>query len=629
MVGRLLVAVLVAGALVWCSERLWLSTDEDAIQSTQLIQTLTDEVTHLVIDHGSNSVSLVQKSKDEWDVNSPVETPADAGYVSRLLGVLEALKREEVITAEQRISRDLSLQDFGLTQPRIKLTLGDRFTSSVMLIGNDAPLGEQVYVKFEGQNDVFATSRDLVKVLPEGVGAVRDYTLIRGDAASTTRLEIQRPGSGFIQLVQAGGKWTIKQPLVCHADSARVAYMLETLYHTTAVKFVWDPPAAGAEKAPADTVLAVAGTGPQKGESYDLSQDTAQVRVTVWIGDQEAGREILLGRAIDETGDLIYAKRRDLGSLCTVQRRVADAFLVSVDAIRERGLFVQAPDRVRYCRLQNGGATVTLIRQDDVGWKMTEPVQWKADDMLLDELVRGMLRVRAVVFAGVLQTNAPAREALARPEFGIALSESIPEEVLIMSSARSNTVPALVVAKNPGSGSTLWARFEDDDSLYEVEPAMFAFLPPALVDPLLYRDRTMLALPPETVRRIGVASKGVEQGVARNDAGDWLAWDETRKADRMAVEDILLAVANLRAVRVEALDPGDLEPYGLNTPYATVTIGLSGEGAIQKSLLLGFRSRTDGLHAMIKGEDLVFVLENGIVDRLTRDLYLPAEDQAP
>ena len=284
MVARLLVAVLVAGTLVWCSERLWLSTDEGVKQAGLLIQTLTDEITHLVIDHGSNTVSLLQKSKDDWQISRPVETPADAGYVARLLGVLESLRREEVITAEQRKSRDISLQDFGLTQPRTRLTLGDRFTSRVLLVGNEAPLGEQIYVKFEGEDDVLATSLDLVRILPGDVNAIRDYTIIRGDAASTTRLEIQRPGSGFIQVVQSAGKWTVQQPIVCRADSARIAYMLETLYHTAAVKFVWDPPIAGSEGTRGAATLAAERPGPGEAEPYNLSPDTAQVRVTVWVG---------------------------------------------------------------------------------------------------------------------------------------------------------------------------------------------------------------------------------------------------------------------------------------------------------------------------------------------------------
>ena len=44
------------------------------------------------------------------------------------------------------------------------------------------------------------------------------------------------------------------------------------------------------------------------------------------------------------------------------------------------------------------------------------------------------------------------------------------------------------------------------------------------------------------------------------------------------------------------------------------------------TLLLGFRAGTDGLYAMVQGEDVVFVLPNALAGELTRDLLVPEVD---
>jgi len=112
----------------------------------------------------------------------------------------------------------------------------------------------------------------------------------------------------------------------------------------------------------------------------------------------------------------------------------------------------------------------------------------------------------------------------------------------------------------------------------------------------------------------------VEQTVARDDKEKWVPVqppDGQVKED--VVEDALFFVANLRAVRIESHNARDLAPYGLSRSETTLTLGLSGAEGIQKSILVGASAGPDGRYAMIQGQDLVFVLENGVADRLTRD----------
>jgi hypothetical protein len=94
------------------------------------------------------------------------------------------------------------------------------------------------------------------------------------------------------------------------------------------------------------------------------------------------------------------------------------------------------------------------------------------------------------------------------------------------------------------------------------------------------------------------------------------------------VDDVLLLTANLRALRIESDNPKTLVACGLDKPGRILSLGLTGETGIQKSILMGFRAKTDGVYAMIQGEDVVFVLENGVMERLTRALTRPGAPPA-
>ena len=59
-------------------------------------------------------------------------------------------------------------------------------------------------------------------------------------------------------------------------------------------------------------------------------------------------------------------------------------------------------------------------------------------------------------------------------------------------------------------------------------------------------------------------------------------------------------------------------------PALTLTLGLTGERGIQKSIAMGFRAETDGIFAMVQGQDVVFVLDRKLVEMLTRDLVRAA-----
>jgi hypothetical protein len=172
--------------------------------------------------------------------------------------------------------------------------------------------------------------------------------------------------------------------------------------------------------------------------------------------------------------------------------------------------------------------------------------------------------------------------------------------------------------------TAVYAKLDDDPTVCTLRAGPVRALVKRLTDPLVYRDRTVLAVPVTSVKRISLTRADGKQEIALGEAGDWMpSVPATNTVNRKVVEDILFHAANMRALRIESHNPDSLAAYGLERPAFVLTLGLAGEQGIQKSLMLGFRAKTDGIYAMVQGQDVVFVLSNELVDELMRDISSP------
>ena len=176
----------------------------------------------------------------------------------------------------------------------------------------------------------------------------------------------------------------------------------------------------------------------------------------------------------------------------------------------------------------------------------------------------------------------------------------------------------------------MYARLEGGPSVFTIAAKSIEALHVFPIDALAFFDRTILAVPAETVQRISLSRPGVEQSVSRAAGGPWSpAARSQRILDTQRIDDFLSTLANLRALRIEKRNPENLASYGLDAPAATITIGLSGREGIQKSVLIGFRAGTEGVYAMVRGQNVVFVMAMDVAERLSQDLVVPANANTP
>jgi hypothetical protein len=611
---RLLVAVCLLGAVIWVFELNLPSTEQRKESSGRVLDISIEDVSSLTMERENLHADCVNED-GMWFIKRPIMARADAGAVTRVLHEMEAMPVREVITAAQRKERELGLKDYGFDKPRIRLMTGDPRGKKELLVGGDAPPGDMLYVKLADSDDIMATSRSILDAVPSEIENLRDRSIVYGEPARTSRLEIQSKTGGFVQLLRKGRMWMIQQPELARADSGRVSYMLQSLYSLKVSRFICDPVVSPAKEQTVEAAAAANIQPAAKAEPYGLTDESA-IRVKVWVQGDELGRGIVLGKPTGDVTNEVYAKETDNEAIYTVGKKILDIFTVTVADLKDRNLFSIEPDDVEDIAFQAGDKKVVLTRAKDSGWTIIDPVRWKADDWIVNELVRRITHLRIQSFVESSMTNL-AELGLAPPAYSIGIGAGKSDTTGI--STNRLLVGALIEGK-----SSVCMKFENENSIYEVFAGSMKGLETCPVDPLVCRDRTVLAIPPENIKTISLTKGAIEQTITRNTNGAWsVVMPPSNQVDTAVLEDMLLVVANLRALRIEASSPASVSAYGLDTGTIKLTMGLTGGEGIQKTILLGFLARTDGIYAMVHGQDVVFVLEKAIADRLTHDLTRP------
>lgn len=621
----LTVLVITLGAIIWVSEEKRRSARYRGEARGQVWTFAAEEVTQLDVQAGDLRAECVRKDHS-WFLRVPVQCRADGARIERLLSMLEALPRREIITAQDRSDRNLTLEDYGLRPPQAQFVIRAQDRRRELLVGSRAPIGNLLYVKTSDSDDVIATTFDGTNLVPDSVQMLRDRGILQGDAARISRIEIRHHGVGFVQLAQAGGQWTIQQPVTDRADSARVSRLLDGLFALRVEQFVWDPPLqedSSERQAVGDAEAQTAA----RAETYGLVPDTAVARVQVWAAGDPVGKELLLGKPADEKGERVYAKLRDAPSIFTVASNAVALLSPGVDQFRDRNVFAVGADAIRHVTLQQGDRKLVLQRDEAGAWTISEPLQCMADRLTVDNALTALSRLQVEDFLPETATTFAAL-GLPGPEYRIRLAASEPETP--SEPAKTPLRDTLLVASFAEQATNAYATFDGIGVIFRVNTAPIRLLGPDITNPLAFRDRTMLAITPDNVTRITLLKNGVEQSVVRAGTNTWVpSVPASNEINRAAIDDLLFLCANLRALGIEADNPPNAASYGLDRSGTVLTLGLRGDEGIQKTLTIGFKARTEGRFAMVQGDDVVFILANRIADDLSRDLLSPVAVAKP
>jgi hypothetical protein len=303
-------------------------------------------------------------------------------------------------------------------------------------------------------------------------------------------------------------------------------------------------------------------------------------------------------------------------------------FAVTVNDLRDKNLFSMEARDVNYLSFEKDDKRLVFNRHKDAGWMIVEPVQWKSDDFIVQEAVKNITALKIQAFAAAAFTNLN-QVGLDAPAAIVRIMDHYPEGTNTVGQNRNSKSEhhSLMIGSLLDDGKKVFVKFEDEPLRFGDGATVFAVSSSGIkrfidstTDPLVYRDRTMLAVPKSHIKRVTLLKDGNEQSVVRNESGLWepALPGMTNDVNQEVVDDVLFYVSNLRAAGIECHNPKNLAEYGLDCLGTVLTLGLIGKEGIQKSLIIGFQAGGNRVYAMVQGQDVVFELDRKVVDMMIR-----------
>jgi len=599
--------VVVTSLFILVFERNSDSTTRALPMDAPLLRFSSGTVTQLAITVGDVAIDCVRRD-GQWLLTQPMEARADESRIRRMLEALDNIRIRETLSPERLVERGLTLASFGLETPRARLLVGNESRVDEILIGDESPLGDLVYFKFKGGTDVIGVSCKLSDILPVDLDSVRDHSVFPAGLKRVTRVELKHPG-GFVQLALRDGQWRIQQPIDARGDQRRVEQLLQSLMALKIESF-------GVAETPSDPAV------------YGLTADEALMQITLTHEGGGAPLVLTVGKARQDLPTLVYARISDVSSICSINREVLALQAIKVESLRDRRLCNADPAAVVSIQLREGDSKLVLEKNEKIGWLISDPFRFKADDKAVGGLLKAICNLKTAESAAGGTTNMPVGLPSSLP-CRLALSTVLPSGLttnqLILAPEAFNWGYRFSHPSPNGSNNLIYC--EETKSLTEVQPHELSTVWPAsqptlsLGDPRPYMDCRMFEITADQVRRITLARNGREETVTVGSDGVWLV-DSPPDGQivKGAIPEWLGFAASLRADRIENMNATNVLAYGIDEASPRITFGLTGTSGIQKTVLIGGVCGTNGVYAMIQGQDVVYVLKKELAQALSHSL---------
>jgi hypothetical protein len=577
--------VLVIGGLVALDYYWGTSTRDRAAKSKRILDFQSKDITGLQIDL-TNQVYTLERSGDQWQIKQPLDVRASYSTVSSILDELEFAERNRVITGKELTG--LAPKDFGLQNPRIRLTLQDKKRSIILLIGNETPTRDAIYVQLQGKKDVLVAPKSIYERVDRTLDDLRDRTVIDFQAASATRIEIKSIDR-VIELsksaitTNAEPRWALTRPLVARADQRKVSELLADLSGLRVTDFV--------SESPRDIPM------------YLL--DEPEREVTVWTG--ESGKTLQIGRTSTNDPSKVYAKLKSADSIYTLPTATVQKFAIQANDLRDAQVLAFSESDVHGIEVLHGTDKISLVHTD-AAWRIATPVAATADDTAVQQLLRHLGGLNARQFAADVATDLD--------KYGLAA----PMATVSLLGDGTNLLAQLLVGALDPSNTTRFVKRVDEPFVYGVETNIDTWLP---ANWLSLRARALADLNPDQITKLTIEKKSGKVTLQRDADKKWKLLEPVQGViDSDALQRLLDEFAALPAEEFVRGGRDNLAEFGLDQPEATLT---ATAGDKTYTLLLGKSQNAERQYAFWSDPPLVFTIWTSRANTLVRDVITQPE----
>lgn len=615
-----------------------------------------DDIDKVVVEKGGQKLVLERRGQ-QWQMTEPLEVRADTSRVNDVIRAVHNLERLPKTAAIIGSKKDpLKLGEYKLDKPEIVATLYKGKTAYGLLVGDETELGgakaggdKGVYVKVSDQ-DVVALVRprdlDALKKEPK---EFRQKQLVTSSRFNADFAQLEWPEQKLV-VTKSKDKWRLVEPIADRADQTKVTELIGKVADLKADKdedFVDDNMSDAAKYGLDKPRLTVEIRRDSIEEEKDDKTKTKTDKTDKAKKKEPVVEKVLIGGPVEGREDRVYAKLADQKNVMAVAASILNDVPKQPNDLRSRDLVELTMGDVDYVRIQRAGSPEIALGKKDFDWEIYQPKGTKADSSSVTDVVKKIddLEIKEFVDQGD-----PKEFGLDQPAVTVAVyqkglkpddKEKDAKDKAKKDDKKKEEEKTDAASEPKGEPiQVAFGKRDEEKNLTYVrrgdEPTIFAVSTEGLAeildrDYLAYRRKQVLSFGEPDVAKLSVHRDGKTFSLVRKkdkESDIQETWHMTEPveapADSRSASDILFNFTRLNAKKFYAEGSVDLKAYGLDEPKIRATVTLKADGdkePVQHVLLVGSEADGGGHYAKLGNEDLIFSVEQNVVNYLTSELY--------
>ncbi|MEA3509791.1 MAG: DUF4340 domain-containing protein, partial [candidate division NC10 bacterium] len=247
--------------------------------------------------------------------------------------------------------------------------------------------------------------------------------------------------------------------------------------------------------------------------------------------------------------------------------------------------------------LRRDSLRLRLERKDEV-WRITDPIQAKADSLKVSNLLDALSQDRVTTFLDEPPSNIKS------------LGLQPPRGEITLSLEGGTEATLLLGLKKKEEG--VYARRSGEERVMVVKEDFLAEIPKQVAD---IRDRSLLAVDREKVNQIALKTPKGQTLLAKDEDSWRMKEPEETLADQRVVEELLWDITNARVKDFVSDDAESLKPYGLDDPPVVLRL----RDQENKPLMTVALNKTDkGAYVRVGEGKAVYLVEAKLYEQLDK-----------
>lgn len=362
--------------------------------------------------------------------------------------------------------------------------------------------------------------------------------VLRIDPARITSVRVIRPTLQFVA-EKRGDQWRLTSPVAARADNGVIARLIDTIELLDRSDVI-----RGRDQRRQGLTLA------------DFGLDDPRARIV--LGSAEKEWTLLIGRDTPVGGNLFLKEAGDSSVFVAPTNLLAD-LPATIDALRDRRLFLGLPAEVNRLDLRRPEGLLNLVRVDVGNWRMQQPWSGRAASAAVQEILDQLFTARIVDFV--------AESFDAAPLYGL----DEPTAQATVTGERGMGEQALLLGKPVDRNTNLvYATMQGEGNVFTVNRSLLDALQ-VKADAL--RDRRLLTMPIFDITTVRIEEDERTILLARNaETGQWEMLEPARQGvDEPAIQS---ALSEWAGARIESFLDGagtNAPPPGVEKPARRIT----------------------------------------------------------